>query len=173
MIWEYSISVLWKRARVGFFLLSLCTVSTFTDPGLRTGILLGGSKVNCVACSAKRYESMASLVSPFQGALQTVSVQLRFLKPNAGDAFGVIYRLSAARVPSQVWSRLCTTLFSWWVAVPPFPGIQKITQNIPFLLPPPPLCWCQSNVHIVHFASNQHLQLTMPLFKLTTQLSFR
>lgn len=48
------------------------------------------------------------------------------------------------------------------------PAIQKITPNIPFLLPLPPLCPCQSSRHIVHFASSQHLPLTMPLFKLTT-----
>lgn len=89
----------------GGFLLNLYTASTFNDPGLCTGVLLGGSKRELYRVFCKAHEeSVGSVVSPFQGTLRKVSVQLRFLKSNTGGISGVIYSVSAVRVPSQVQS---------------------------------------------------------------------
>lgn len=102
-----------KSGGGGACLLNLYAASTFNDPGLCTGVLLGGSKreLSRMFCKAHE-ESMGSLVSPLQGTLQKVSVQLRFLKSNTGGISGVTYSVSAVRVPSQGQSRLCATLFS-------------------------------------------------------------
>lgn len=153
--------MLWKRAK-GFF-----SVKTLhCDPGLCIGTPLGRSKCKqyCMFCEVHRVHRLAALLSRVLCRRSLCS------SGNTGGTFNVIYSISPVQAPSQVLPH--TTLSSWWVAVPWFPGIQKITQNIAFLLPQPPLCRCQSHIHIVHFASSQHLQLTMPLFTLTTELSF-
>lgn len=175
MIWEHSISVLWKEQ--GFFSVKSLYWCTFNDPDLRTGVLLWGSErewerkhenKNHTACPARGTRTPGTLGPCFAAHPTQALWAAQLLKQPPWRHLSGSGSVSPGQVPAQSRSSPCSTLFSRWVAVPWFPGIQKIAQNIPFLLPQPPLCWCQSNIHIVHFASSQHLQLTMPLFRLTT-----
>lgn len=154
MIWEHRISVLWKRARVLLF--NLCTPGPIKDAGLLLGVPCWGGSAHCAVCSVGH---VGSHWSPLQQ-------QVPGAPPNhsAGTPVSLwpVPRASPCSGPG------CPTPFSWWTALPRFSAIQKIAQSIPFLLPQLPLCRCQSHIHIVRFASSQHLQLTMPLFKLTT-----
>lgn len=149
MIWERRVSVLWKRARVWLF--SLCTPGPVNDAGLLLGVPCWGGSSQCALCSAGH---VGSHWSPLQQ-------QVPGVPPNPGVPM-------ASPQGQPLLGPGCPTPFSWRTALPRFSALQKIAQSIPFLLPQLPLCRCQSHIHIVRFASSQHLQLTMPLFKLTT-----